>query len=177
MLLAAGCGNSRTPAPDLSRPAVPHGTQQLAFPASGLSLRAPANWQVSYQQAPLVVTISSGHAVVAVWRYPRSERLPDTQPTLAAARLRLLDAVRARDPRVHLIRSSLGTVDGDHAIEVDAIEQIAGETRRVRSLHVFAISAELVLDEYAPPSVFHTVDHDVFSPLKRSLRVFGLSAS
>jgi hypothetical protein len=34
-----------------------------------------------------------------------------------------------------------------------------------------------VLDEYAPPTAFHTVDHDVFSPLKRSLRLFPAGAA
>jgi hypothetical protein len=29
----------------------------------------------------------------------------------------------------------------------------------------------VVLDAYAPPALFHPVDHAVFSPLKRSLQL------
>jgi hypothetical protein len=37
---------------------------------------------------------------------------------------------------------------------------------------LFADGAELVLDVYAPVRDFHSVDHAVFSPLKRSLQLF-----
>jgi hypothetical protein len=70
-----------------------------------------------------------------------------------------------------LIRASVGLVDGYPAIELDAFERINGRPRRVRSTHVFTGSSEVVLDEYAPAALFHSVDHAVFSPLKRSLHL------
>jgi hypothetical protein len=43
----------------------------------------------------------------------------------------------------------------------------------VRSVHVYGPTSEVVLDAYAPPASFHPLDHAVFSPVKRSLRVLG----
>jgi hypothetical protein len=91
---------------------------------------------------------------------------------LRAAEAALVSATRARDPRLHLIRSRTLTVAGAHAIELSVSERIGGQLRRDRSLHMFADGAEVVLDVYAPASDFHTVDHAVFSPLKRSLQLF-----
>jgi hypothetical protein len=175
--LLAGCGNTRTRPPDISHAAVPHGTHNVAFAASGVRFRAPSDWATLGGQAPLVATVASGPALAALWRYPRSEPLPVTNTALSKARLRLLEAARARDSGLQVIRSKLITLDGAPAIELDAVERISGHARRVRSLHVFAFGAELVLDEYAPPNVFHAVDHDVFSPLKRSLRLFPAGAA
>jgi hypothetical protein len=38
-------------------------------------------------------------------------------------------------------------------------------------MHVYLPGAEVVLEEYAPPALFHRIDHAVFSPVKRSLRL------
>lgn len=70
-----------------------------------------------------------------------------------------------------MIRSALTRADGRPAIALDVLERISGQLRRVRSLHVYAGGAELVLEEYAPPAVFSTVDHAVFSPVTRSLKL------
>jgi hypothetical protein len=176
-VLPAGCGNSRTPVPDMVRPAAPHGRQTASYPAAGVRFRAPANWTITPGQAPLVATVASGHAVVALWRYPRTEPLPATAAALEQARGLLVGAARTRYARIHVIRSRVLTVAGAHAIELDATERVAGAPRRVRSIHVFAHGAEVVLDEYAPTGFFHTVDHQVFSPLKRSLRLSGASSA
>src|SRR5437588_6990613 len=117
----------------------------------------------------MVTVVTSGAAVVAVWRFQRQEPLPSLPDALARARKQLIRAARARDASLQLIRSKLVTVARARAIEVDAIERIRGQVRRVRSTHVFAFGAELVLEEYAPVDLFHAVDHAVFSPLKRSL--------
>jgi hypothetical protein len=177
LALLAGCGNSRTQPPDLSRSAAPHGTRTVEFAAAGVSFRAPRNWGTVPGQSPLVATVGSGRAIVSLWRYPRSELLPSNAAALDGARLRLIDAARARDPRLRLIRARVMTVDGAPAIELDAFEHIASFERRVRSVHVYAFGAELVLDEYAPADVFRAVDHQVFSPLKRSLRLFPAAAA
>jgi hypothetical protein len=136
-----------------------------------VALNAPANWAVLTGRPPLVVTIGSGRALVAVWRYPRSEPLPGDPAALDRARTALIGAARARDPRLAVIRSKLVTVGTSQGVELDATEFVQGQLRRVRSVHLFAYGAEIVLDEYAPPSVFHAVDHAVFSPVKRSLRL------
>jgi hypothetical protein len=41
----------------------------------------------------------------------------------------------------------------------------------VRSTHLYAYGAELVVDAYAPPGEFARVDRRVFGPMLRSLRV------
>ncbi len=68
------------------------------------------------------------------------------------------------------------TQAGSPAVVLDATEQIAGQGRRVHSIHLFTPSGELVVEEYAPSDVFHAVDHEVFSPLKRSLALMPTSA-
>jgi hypothetical protein len=143
----------------------------VRYPASGVAFRAPSDWLVVGRQAPLVAVASSGSAVVAIWRFPRTGLPPAGTAALKRAEAHLIGAARARDATLRLIRSKLASIDGAPAVELDAFERIAGQPRRVRSIHVFVSGAELVLDEYAPPSVFHGVDHEVFSPMKRSLTV------
>jgi hypothetical protein len=79
--------------------------------------------------------------------------------------------VRARASGTRLIRVRTPRLAGLPAIVLDATERIGGRTRRVRSIHLFAPQLELVVEEYAPPGIFHSVDRAVFSPLKRSLRL------
>ncbi len=177
LVLVAGCGNSRTPVPSGSAPAAPQGMHTLRYVAAGVAFQAPRNWSAAQQQPPLVAIVSSGAAVVAVWRFPRTRAAPAGGAALAGARARLLASVRAREESLELIRSKLVRVEGAPGIELDAIEQIHGQSRRVRSTHVFVKGGELVLDEYAPVSVFHAVDHAVFSPLKRSLALFSPAAA
>jgi hypothetical protein len=172
LALLTGCGNSRMPMPTITAAAAPHGFRLVRYPASGVTLRAPRDWDVAPQRAPMVTIISSGAAVVALWRFPWTGSSPSRGAALARTRTALINAVRARDRSLQVIRSRLSSVTGSPAIELDAIEQIHGQTRRVRSLHVFVPGAEIVLEEYAPPSAFHAVDHAVFSPLKRSLQLF-----
>jgi hypothetical protein len=177
VLVLAGCGNSRTPVPRLERPGSTSGVQTLRYPAAGVILRAPRDWSAVAGQLPLVVSITSGTAVVALWRFPRNVGPPSGAAALRRARTLLIREARARDPGMALIRSTITTLDGAPAIELDAFEQIAGHQRRVRSAHVFERRAEIVLDEYAPPQMFHSVDHTVFSPLKRSLMLPGASTA
>jgi hypothetical protein len=173
----AGCGNSRTPVPDLSRPAAPAAFVRLDWRKANVSLRVPGNWTVRGEQAPLVAVVSSGPAIIAVWSHPRGAPAPVGAAALGRARRDLVAAAKRSDPRLRLIRASVTTVRALPAIELDAFEQIGGQTRRVRSTHAFTATSELVLDEYAPPAVFHTVDHAVFSPVKRSLRLLTSSSA
>jgi hypothetical protein len=169
--LAAGCGNSRTLLPDVNHPVAPSGFQALAYPASGVSLEVPSNWSVVRQRAPVVAVITSGTAVVAVWRFPRNTSPPHGTAAMNSTTTKLIAAARVRDTTLQLIRSRLVSVGDLSAVELDAFERIRGQPRRVRSTHVFVPGAEVVLEEYAPPAMFHAVDHAVFSPVRRSLRL------
>ncbi len=166
-----GCGDSRTPVPSLSQPAAPRGFHSLPFPRSGVTLIAPKNWIVLPQRSPVVTVVASGAAFVTVRRYLRATPPPTGAAQLDQARAELIKAARAKDPGLVVIRSTGLTVDHHSAVELDALEHINGRARRVRSTHVYVPGAEYVLDEYAPPAMFRTVDHAVFSPIKRSLRL------
>jgi hypothetical protein len=176
LVLLAGCGNSRTPAPNLLLPATPDGFHALGYPKAGVALLAPRNWAVLSPKAPLVTVFSSGPAVVALWRFASSSPSPTGRPALEQALTALLAAARHRDPGLRLIRSGILTIDHHSAVELDAFEQIAGSPRRVRSVHVYVPGAELVLEEYAPAAMFHAVDHAVFSPVRRSLELIPMSS-
>ncbi|HEX3831670.1 MAG TPA: hypothetical protein VHW04_06840 [Solirubrobacteraceae bacterium] len=169
LVLLAGCGNSRTPVPNIDRPAPPAGFRKLTIGSAGISLITPRNWTVSNQTAPLVLTVNSGPAVVALWRLPRSAAPPAGRAGVAATRRALLAAVRRRDRTVAELHAASTRVDGAPAIRLDARERIAGQLRQVTSTHVYVNGAELVLDEYAPPGQFASVARSVFSPVRRSL--------
>jgi hypothetical protein len=165
----SGCGDARTAVPSLNQPAAAEHLRTLRYPAAGLQFRAPSNWATVNERRPRVAVVSSGPAIVAIWRYPRTHGLPTDVHALRRARAALVAAIRAHDPTFHLIHSRILVVGGDPAVEVNALEKIGGQLRRVRSTHVYAFGGEVVLDEYAPPGEFGPVDRDVFSPLKQSL--------
>jgi hypothetical protein len=170
-LLAAGCGESRAPLPDVTTPKPPGTAEQRSFPSSGVRFKAPQTWRVQSGSAPLVATLASGDAIVAVWRYPRTEILPATKSALSEARRRLIAQARKRDANLRLVGSDATRVDGRPAIVLVAQEVIDGQVRLVRSTHVFAHGAEIVVDAYAPPASFPAVNQSVFGPLVASLRL------
>ncbi len=154
----AGCGDSRTPVPDVLTPAAPAGFRTLQYPAAG-SASAPRRtgpW-------PL-------------WRFPDRAPPPVRGATLAEDRIRLLRAARARDRSLRLLGAALIHVSAAPAVVLDALERIGYGVREVRSTHVYVPGAEVVLEEYAPPSLWRTVDRTVFSPLSDSLRLFSATA-
>jgi hypothetical protein len=175
-LLVGACGYSRTRPPSLAAPATPSAWRTLKFPSAGVSLSVPGNWTVGGGRTDLVVAVASGLARIELWRYPRKVPLPTTGASLRRAVGALVGAARAQDPKLHLIRARTLTVDGARAIELSVTERIGGQLRRDRSLHVFTGGAEVVLDVYAPVNDFHSVDHAVFSPLKRSLQFLPAAA-
>ena len=176
VVVLAGCGNSRTPVqPGSGNTAA--GFRTMHYPSVGISLQAPASWSATSGQGPLIATFTSGASVVALWRFPRDVAPPSGQAALQRARKTLIHKAVLRDPRLSLIRSNITRVDGAPAIELDAIEHINGRQRRVRSTHVFEPRAEVVLDAYAPPEAFRSVDHTVFSPLRHSLLLSGTSTA
>lgn len=170
-LVTSGCGRERIAPPDTVRPAAPIGTGAEAFPKDGLFLERPGNWPFRPGRPPLVASASNGTATVALWRYLRSEPLPRQTDALEDAQEALEEAVKARDPTFELERSSRVKVDGAPAIELRGTETIAGRKRRVRSTHVYAKEAEVVLDAYAAPEDFDRVDREVFDPIVGSLKI------
>jgi hypothetical protein len=172
----AGCGNARTPPPNLSIALAPSGFARQTFPSAGVRLRAPIDWQVQPGSPPLVVAVRSGLASIAVWRYPRTQSLPATGAQLRPALKRLVAMVRARDATFALASAGVVTVGGRRALQLRGLETIDGQRREVRSTHLYAYGAEVVVDAYAPPSQFRQVDKRVFHPLLRGLRL-GLPAA
>jgi hypothetical protein len=168
---AAGCGNDRTPAPAVPPPAAPVGKRTVDLGFAGVTFRRPANWVLTRGTAPMLATVASGRAVVVVWRYARAEPLPTAPQALERSRRALIAAARARDRTLRVDSSRVLSVGGAKAVEVVADEQLGIARRQVRSTHVYAHGAELVLDAYAPPAEFARVDRTVFRPLLRSLTV------
>ena len=172
VLATAGCGRDRLAVPDPDRPFTAGRLTTVAYPAAGIRFRGPADWRFDAGEAPLVATTSSGNATIAIWRYPRTEPIPTgTGPALETARKNLLNAAKGRDASFKEVSSRRQRVDGEPAIEVVGSQTVAGNPRRVRSTHVFAHGAELVVDAYAAPDVFPVVDRTVFRPLLRSLKL------
>ncbi len=175
-LALAGCGNSRTPAPVLSVPAIPGPFAAQTFPSAGIRLPAPTDWQLQPGSPPLVASIHSGLAEVAVWRYPRTGPLPHTAAQLHAALRRLVALVRTRDRTFRLAGAAVVPVAHRGSIQLRGLETIDGQRREVRSTHLYAAGAEVVIDAYAPPSRFRGVDKLVFHPLLRGLRLTAPTA-
>ncbi|HEX2087404.1 MAG TPA: hypothetical protein VHF89_17105 [Solirubrobacteraceae bacterium] len=165
------CGRERIRPPDTVKPEAPLALAAQGFPQEGLFLERPSNWPFLRGRAPLVASATSGTATVALWRYLRSEPLPREDELLDAAQSALQEAVRARDGSFAVERAERVEVDGAPAIQLLGTETIAGRKRRVRSTHVYAKGAEVVLDAYAPPEEFARVDETVFAPILESLRI------
>jgi hypothetical protein len=170
-VLLAGCGNAQQPPPDVSTVAKPSGTTPVSFDAQGIRFAAPGGWHVRSGQAPLVATVQSGPAQIAVWRYPRTEPLPTTKAQLTQARDLLLQAAKARDATFKADRTAITKVGGHPAVQVRGTETVAGQPRSVRSTHVYADGGEVVVDAFAPADVFGQADRDAFRPLVRSLQL------
>jgi hypothetical protein len=172
-VLGAGCGGGRVIDPSLTAPARPTSFIEARFPADGVALSLPRNWSLTDERAPMVAVISSGPAIIALWRYPSGHGAITATSRLTGALAALIRAVKARDPGLSVERTGVSSVDGDGAVIIDGLEQIDGKLRRVRSEHVYVAGAELVLDTYAPVPVFPRVDHAVFSPVRRSLSLLN----
>ena len=170
-LVSAGCGRERIAPPDTIRPATPSGVIEQPFPQAGVIFEAPTNWPFITGKAPLVATATSGSATVAVWRYLRSEPLPSDEAELASAQAALEDAARTRDGSFVVQEGRRLEIDGAPAVQLLGTESVAGQKRRVRSTHVYAKGAEIVLDAYTTEREFARVDREVFTPMVESLKV------
>ena len=171
-VVLAGCGNDQTSPPDIGRVPPPAAFRDAKFARDGVFFRAPTNWRITEGAAQNeVATVAVGDAQIAVWRYPRTEPLPETRDQLAAARDALVAQVRSRDTTFRLKSSRLVMKDGLNAVELVASVTNQGRPRRVRSLHAYGQGAEVVVDAFAPPKVFSRVDKQTFGPVARSLRL------
>ena len=169
-LSAAGCGERATPPPDVRTPLDPIGSRKVILGAGEVRFRGPVNWTDVVPRPPKLGGIESRRAVLAVWRYPRTEPLPQGRAQLARVRDLLVAEVRRRDASFVLQgEPSLTRRAGAPAIELRGSQTIAGVPVRVRSSHVFRDGAEVVLDAYAPPERFDALDRTVFEPALRTL--------
>ena len=71
------------------------------------------------------------------------------------------------------VRNAAGLFDVSHMgeVEVRGTATIGGQQRRVRSVHVYAFGAELVVDAVVEPAQAGRVGREVVAPLLRSLRL------
>jgi hypothetical protein len=175
--LAAGCGNERQHAPNVTGTQKPARAARLAYPEGGVTLAAPRNWYQNRGSRPLVALIGSGPATVAVWRYPRKEPVPKGKSQLDQAQASLSDAVQARDRSVRIESTKVVNVGAVKGVQLVATERIGGQSRRVRSTHLFDRGSEIVIDAYAPPSDFARLDSSVFQPLILSVRLRAPSSN
>lgn len=167
----AGCGNDETEPPDTTTPGPRLGSNPTSFPRHGIAFEAPAGWSLDEGNPPLIATLATGQATIAIWRYPRSEPLPESDAELKAARDALLSAARRRDDTFQVIKSAPAEIAGHPAVQIRARETIQGQPRIVRSSHIYAEGAEVVIDAFAAPQYFRRVDAEVFRSVLRSLKL------
>lgn len=170
-LVFAACGNDKTEPPNVTTPGKSLGAVPTTIPSQGIAFDAPGGWNVDLGEEPLVASVATGQATVAVWRYPRTEKLPKSKLELTAAKEALLKAAKQRDPTFTEIKSAATTIADLPAVQIRARETIAGQPRVVRSTHIYAFGAEIVIDAYASADVFRRVDADAFRSLLRSLKI------
>ncbi len=170
-LLLAGCGKERTKAPDVLTPGPPLGANPGSYPAAGLEFAAPAGWDLQPGSPPLVVTITTGRATIAVYRYPRTEPLPRSRSELNDAAEMLAGAALQRDATFKELARGRVRVDGKPAVVLRATETVGDQPRTVRSTHVYAFDGEVVVDTFAPDQDFKRVDEQTFRPFVRSLQL------
>jgi hypothetical protein len=167
----AGCGNDRVKRPDVATPGPPFGHVDVAYPKFGIEFVAPKGWHVTEGSDTLVTTVQTGQATVAIWRYPREEPLPGTPAAMRRARKELIAAAKRRDETFKVGTQRILKIRRSPAIELVGRENIGAVRYRVRSTHIFAYAAEIVVDSYAPPKYFPRVDKQVFKPLLKSLKI------
>jgi hypothetical protein len=163
--LVAGCGG------DASGEAPAAQAPTGAFPAKGVSFKAPEGWAVGAGRGTLVATVQAGDATVAVWRFPRKQKLPRSKAELTAARDALLVASRKEDATFTEIKTAPTEIAGQPAVQIRARETISGQPRTVRSTHIYAHGAEYVIDAFTDADSFRATDATFFRPLLRSLTI------
>jgi hypothetical protein len=169
--LLTSCGNSRTAPPDVSAPQQPKGVHPVSYPTAGIALTVPDNWRAEAGTNPLVTSVASGTATVAVWRYKRSEPLPASARAFRTAQRALVRAAQGRDKTLRIATAKVVRFHGRPALELVGTETVGGQRRMVRSTHVFRERSEVVLEALAPPDAFAALEPTVFAPVLRSLKI------
>ncbi len=178
-VLLAGCGNDRTPVPELGLIPAPKGFRDAPFKPQGVQFRAPTNWRIVNGSDTQLATVAVGEAQVGVWRYERTEPLPETRAQLGAARQALVAQIESRDPSFKLTSTRLVLKPGFRGVEVIGMgtNLTNGSIQRsMRSLHAYGHGMEVVMDAFAPPRDFARVDEQTFGPMARSLRLSAPAA-
>jgi hypothetical protein len=151
----------------------PEGQQRASFPRVGVALEHPANWKLRRRDAPGVFELVSGQAIVAGWAYPRDEPLPETDADLEAAKDRLVEAIKLRDPDYRVRSAVVTEVAGAPAIDVEGEQTLARRDLPTRSVHVFLGDVEYVFEAIAPREDYDLVERQVMDPLLDSLELEG----
>jgi hypothetical protein len=170
-VILAGCGNTRTPAPDTGAIPPPTEFREVKYSIEGIALKVPANWRLINGSGTQLATVAIGDAQIAIWRYARTEPLPVTRSQLHAARQALVQQIERRDATFELTSSRLVIKPGLRAVEIVGQGTNHGEKRSVRSLHAYGHGAEVVVDAFSPPEDFARVDMQTFAAVARSLRL------
>lgn len=170
-VVVAGCGSDRKKPPDVTRSSDAFGWITVSLPQQGVSFERPKEWHYTPGTAPLLATLTSGEATIAVWRYPRTEVLPESADELGAARDALVTAAKARDGTFEATKAKATRAAHHPAVVIVAKETVAGHPRIVRSTHVYGNAGEVVIDAFAPPTVFPKLEDPIFRRVVRSLRV------
>jgi hypothetical protein len=173
VVLAAlsGCGNSKTKPPKVSKPTGAFGWTPVTIANQGILFERPNEWHYTPGTAPLLATLTSGDATIAIWRYPRTETLPSTPAELDKARDALVGAAKIRDPTFRVDKAKGTRAAHQPAVVIVAHERVAGRARTVRSTHVYAFGGEVVVDAFAPPAVYPALEDPIFRHVVRSLKV------
>jgi hypothetical protein len=171
LALLSGCGNRRVHPPDVSLPLPPNGVHAIGYPKAGLALKVPNSWRSEEGMSPLVASIASGTATVALWRYPRTEPLPAGAAAFQTAKRALVRAAQARDRTLKVAHARVIRFHGRPALEIVGVETAGDQRRMVRSTHVFRQGSEVVVEALAPPAIFAGLERKVFDPLLASLKI------
>ena len=166
-----GCSDARVAAPDITTPRPPDGTHPTAYPAAGVSLQVPNSWRAEQGTSPLVASIASVTATVAIWRYPRTEPLPKKPKTPRATKDAPVGAAHKRDRTLRISRAAVVRFHGRPALRLVGTETVGTQPRMVRSTHIFTNHSEVVVEALAPPDAFAGLQRSVFAPLLRSLKI------
>ena len=173
-VLPAGCGNEPTPVPDVGAIPAPDGFRPARYDAQGVRFRAPTNWRVTPGEGTQLATVAIGDAQVGIWRYPRTEPLPETEAQLDAAREALVAQIKSRDPTFKIKSMRLIMKPGIRAVQILGVGTNLTNSkarRSMRSVHAYGRGAEVVMDAFAPPEAFSRVDRQTFGPMTRSLKL------
>ncbi len=167
----AACGDGPTPEPSVGRPALDPSGEPYAF-ASGGSIDMPASWTITPGPAggPELVRATSGQGSITVWRYPRAEPLPTTKRDLRNTRFSLRKAITARDPGFDFTSAILRRLP-EPGVEVAGVGKVAGASRAIRSLHVYANASETVVDCIGPLGDAAAYTETICGPVLRSLKL------